>query len=134
MTLSFIAKSNLTFPVCLDDTLLKTVCNEEEAFTEMRKYLEVNGIKSEYTTIRRIYVKDENNNVIDNAKAIDFHIGRTMFLIRYKSHPKFLTLQKSYFDACSSWLYDFRDGQCVSAYDELLHYFNASATEQGGDQ
>lgn len=132
MTLSFIPDLYLTFPVRLDDTLLKTVSSEEEAFAEMRKYLKVNMIKSRYTTIRRIAVQDESGNIIDNIKAVDFDIGQTVFLIRYKSMPKFLTLQKTHFD--DRWLHDFRDGQCVSAYDELLHYFNASATEQGGDQ
>ena len=134
MTLSFIPSLSLTFPVCLDDTLLKTVSSEEEAFAEMRKYLKVNMIKSKYTTISQIDAKDEFGNVIDNIKVVDFDIGHTIFLIRYQSMPKFLTLQKAYFDARERWLYDFRHNPPVSIYDEILNYFNSASTGLDGDQ
>ena len=74
MTLSFIPDLYLTFPVRLDDTLLKTVSSEEEAFAELNIVSEDDKVEIEESGSLEISNTDavSDEDLEDAAIFFDF--------------------------------------------------------------
>ncbi len=73
--------------------LMKEVASEKEAMDEIKRYLEVNGLKLEWVSITLSrYSHQDNDEVIDERKYIC--AGGEQFVIRHNSPPPYNSIDE----------------------------------------
>ena len=82
---------------------LKEVANEEEAFYEMSRYMSVNNIHSDTTTVSKVEITDRfgTSEEVKLVEMCDDEDGAPVFVIHYNTHPVYDSLQ----DAVSAGTY-----------------------------
>ena len=78
---------------------LKEVDSEEEAFYEMRRYMKVNNIYSDITTLRK-YTYTDHSNVTEELKLVNMHtsyLGQDdlVFAVHYQTQPEYSSLEEA---------------------------------------
>ena len=125
--------------------LLREVETEEEAFAEMRRYLEVNNILSNYT---EVYWKEVNENygILARHKHIAMGSkpggGGADFGIYYEGRPTHLELgseekwgiKREQYPSQKNFSYYFKasENKYVCWYDEVTRYFQDLAERKAG--
>lgn len=124
--------------------LLREVETEEEAFAEMRRYLEVNEIPSTYTEVEWKEI-DANYEILARHKRVSMCCrpsGGVTFGIYYDGQPKHLELgseekwcikREQYPFKNFSYYYKASANKYVCWYDEVSAYFkDLEARKAGG--
>ena len=124
--------------------LLREVETEQEAFAEMRRFLEVNNIPSNYTEVQWKEV-DENYGILVRHKHIAMGCkpggGGADFGIYYEGQPKHLELgseekwcikREQYPHKNFSYYYKPSENRYVCWYDEVAEYFRDLAVRRAG--
>lgn len=127
--------------------LLREVKNEQEAFAEMRRYLEVNNIPSNYTEIRWEEV-NESRGILTRYKHVAMRCAKSSsdgvdFGIYYEGHPAHLELgseeewgirrdQPPPYNY--SYHYKYSENKFVCWYDEIAEYLKDLAERKAGGE
>lgn len=125
--------------------LLREVATEEEAFAEMRRFLEVNNIPSDYTTVKpKLVYKD--NEFLTSYKYVG--MGSTLdgytvaFGIYFEGQPDNLELgseerwhiEREDYPSRMNFSYRYKpsENRFVCWYDEVAEYFRDLAERKAG--